>query len=461
MPVKGTKKQIGASFYRWVVLRLLQRRLHPEEYGNGIRQFDPNYNSKSVKSTHADDRCNSGHPNHQKENGTVECSSDNTNREVVNDSNNDFNSSYSCLNQDNVKSENEDGFIDKHNSITSKYSSRQSSEAQLQNDSNSETDDQKDVSLQESHSSSLNKSCDDKSYVKDVKINGKLIAESENSNEVKSTRKTSMPNISEIKYERKSNKRSILKWQSSLHSSVQSLFNIPRTKHVDLSRKWDSIGVLYGSEFLVIKRKVRERLMRILQERRERENKARNCIVSKSISCAHRSKCRTSQRKTKAKKSATTHDFQNIYGKAASSIRELKDNYCSNRVIDDRTSVNYGSNSVDHSYPSSNSLPYRKVSSSDKFSDSETVRNDVTSKKTSPFSSTYTSSKTTIPSTSGSGVNTTNNGRSSTRHDPSTKTSTKSEYSHYTDRYSESVDLGHKSSLICCPCFLHFNKRKR
>ena len=56
--------------------------------------------------------------------------------------------------------------------------------------------------------------------------------------------------------------------------SVRSLETPTGDDCVDLPqvRKWDSIGVLYGSEFLIIKQKVHQRLLCILKERRNKKH---------------------------------------------------------------------------------------------------------------------------------------------------------------------------------------------
>lgn len=61
--------------------------------------------------------------------------------------------------------------------------------------------------------------------------------------------------------------------EQSNQGSVQSLA-APRTcKHINVVRQWDSISVLYGVEYLEVRKKVHERLLCILRARRERRQR--------------------------------------------------------------------------------------------------------------------------------------------------------------------------------------------
>lgn len=61
--------------------------------------------------------------------------------------------------------------------------------------------------------------------------------------------------------------------EQSSQGSVQSLA-APRTcKHISVVRQWDSISVLYGVEYLEVRKKVHERLLCILRARREKRQR--------------------------------------------------------------------------------------------------------------------------------------------------------------------------------------------
>lgn len=61
--------------------------------------------------------------------------------------------------------------------------------------------------------------------------------------------------------------------EQSSQGSVQSLA-APRTcKHISVVRQWDSISVLYGVEYLEVRKKVHERLLCILRSRREKRQR--------------------------------------------------------------------------------------------------------------------------------------------------------------------------------------------
>lgn len=84
--------------------------------------------------------------------------------------------------------------------------------------------------------------------------------------------------------------------------SVQSLV-IPKVcQHISAVKRWDSISVLYGIEYLVVRKKVHERLLCILRERRERRlrREARESIASGRKARKHRHK-RKRKKKGKAK----------------------------------------------------------------------------------------------------------------------------------------------------------------
>ncbi|MPC16627.1 hypothetical protein E2C01_009458 [Portunus trituberculatus] len=55
--------------------------------------------------------------------------------------------------------------------------------------------------------------------------------------------------------------------------SVQSLAAPRSCKHISVVRQWDSISVLYGVEYLAVRKKVHERLLCILRARRERRQR--------------------------------------------------------------------------------------------------------------------------------------------------------------------------------------------
>ncbi|XP_018010753.1 uncharacterized protein LOC108668115 isoform X3 [Hyalella azteca] len=82
----------------------------------------------------------------------------------------------------------------------------------------------------------------------------------------------------DVKY--KSLKSGIIHVENAEVHSVQSLVSslMKNTSAIEsYVRKWDSIGVLYGNEFMFIKKKVHARLLCILKERREKKLQLRKC----------------------------------------------------------------------------------------------------------------------------------------------------------------------------------------
>ena len=85
---------------------------------------------------------------------------------------------------------------------------------------------------------------------------------------------------------------------NSVQSLVSPLVNTTAAVQNCL-RKWDSIGVLYGKEFLFIRRKVHERLLCILKERREKRQLKARSIDRKKREC-YRNYCVRALRATAA-----------------------------------------------------------------------------------------------------------------------------------------------------------------
>ena len=86
--------------------------------------------------------------------------------------------------------------------------------------------------------------------------------------------------------------------------SVQSLAAPRSCKHISVVRQWDSISVLYGVEYLAVRKKVHERLLCILRARRERRQRREavegvGSVGSRPRRHSHRRKRR--KRKTKVK----------------------------------------------------------------------------------------------------------------------------------------------------------------
>ncbi|XP_066974111.1 uncharacterized protein [Macrobrachium rosenbergii] len=86
-------------------------------------------------------------------------------------------------------------------------------------------------------------------------------------------------------------------------SSVQSLTTPGVTtvcQHINSLRRWDSISVLYGIEYLLVRKKVHERLLCILRERRER--RLRRGAARESVLSGGRPRRRPHKRKRKKRK---------------------------------------------------------------------------------------------------------------------------------------------------------------
>ncbi|KAK7075392.1 hypothetical protein SK128_021806 [Halocaridina rubra] len=93
--------------------------------------------------------------------------------------------------------------------------------------------------------------------------------------------------------------------------SIQSL-TVPSAslcQHISALRRWDSISVLYGIEYIIVRKKVHERLLCILRERRERRlrREVRESILSgKKRPHKRKGKKRKGKNKTDRKKDART-----------------------------------------------------------------------------------------------------------------------------------------------------------
>ncbi|KAK8725415.1 hypothetical protein OTU49_010844 [Cherax quadricarinatus] len=304
--------------------------------------------------------------------------------------------------------------------------------------------------------------------------------------------------------------------------SVQSLTIPSVCKHISAVRQWDSISVLYGIEYLTVRKKVHERLLCILRERRERRLRRE---ARESIFGGGRPRKNLHRRKRRKRKAKVKHDNRKdrkanksqdkIEDVVLDTPREEKGNGTAVRKDAVRKTESQskscekvselvrgdnlptqnedgGSGGVQQllerkgerredlcqyersqSAGSGDSRPsrspsYHKVTSSEKSSSStsylrsrETPTRDISPRET-PRSSANTIPSATSSSASGSSDTSSQSGTTPSAKstaDPSTSEKTSPTVAYISD--DESASERRRSTLYCCPCFVTFRKNKK
>nr|XP_045581368.1 cyclin-dependent kinase 11B-like isoform X4 [Procambarus clarkii] len=289
--------------------------------------------------------------------------------------------------------------------------------------------------------------------------------------------------------------------------SVQSLTIPSVCRHISAVRQWDSISVLYGIEYLTVRKKVHERLLCILRERREKRlrREARESIFGGRHG-KHRQRRKRKKKKAKVKHdnrrgrevkgsqgevegrdlTLSTHKGENDVGspvrndtvkttenqtKTCGAVDELvrDNNVATEDGGGDEQQLGERSAERGREYsgqyertPSagsgdsrpSRSLSYHKVTSSEKSSSAtsylgsrETPTRDLTSANTIPSAT----------SSSASGSSDTSPSATS----PSAKSNKTSPTVAYLSDDDESASERRRSTLYCCPCFITFRKNRK
>lgn len=335
MPVRSSSRRLGGSLYRWIVLRLLRRRLHPETRAH-IKTKHAHCSHKSIRLRGPGFTHGTGSPQH-KENGkssiTSEGENENNNREKENeDPAGGITTENTKVTQGNREMFTIDNTLCETNPLSEVqtiYGALSSRKCSLLHEGN--------VCITRSRIQLVREAPEGCRYSSHINTSQQEVGVSGDGNcstiEVRHHREQHSPthdasggrtftqagpsakSLSVVATPTricKSNPRRtkkgpfpLLNVQGLDQGSVQSL-TIPQVcKHISAVRQWDSISVLYGIEYLTVRKKVHERLLCILRERRERRlrKEARESILG-----GGRPKKHPHRRKGRKRKAKIKHD---------------------------------------------------------------------------------------------------------------------------------------------------------
>ncbi|KAG7153328.1 hypothetical protein Hamer_G010627 [Homarus americanus] len=336
MPVRGNSRRLGGSLYRWVVLRLIRRRLHPEAHAH-LKNKHAHCSQKSIRLRGPEHIHGTGSPKHE-ENGKSSITSEEENEKIKKDKENvgvrgGITKQSTRSKQDTMEVFTINSALGDANPLSEiqtvdttlkpeRYSLHRGGNVCVTKSRIQLVREAPEGCKYPSHiSRSEQEVCVAAGDVKCPNTGGGhrrdplspahgAVGGRTSTHPAASAKSLSLVSTPTKICKNSPNRTNkgpfpLLNVQGLDQGSVQSL-TVPKVcKHINTVRQWDSISVLYGVEYLTVRKKVHERLLCILRERRERRLRRE---ARESILTGGRPRKHPHRRKRKKRKGKIKHD---------------------------------------------------------------------------------------------------------------------------------------------------------